>query len=212
MEINELKVHIRDRHGKGPARRLRMEGSIPAVFYGPKSESMQLAVNAKALMKLLKDKEENVFIKLLIGDENSIEKLSMIKEIQTDPLSKRLVHADFYEIRMDQKITFDIPIHFVGQPVGIDNGGELHHLKRDVKVSCLPGNLPDFIEVDVSGLDIGDAVRVQDIKIAEGIIILDPEDAAIATVSTTRVTKEELETAEGTKTEPARVGEAATEG
>jgi large subunit ribosomal protein L25 len=136
----------------------------------------------------------------------------MIKEIQTDPLSKRLVHADFYEIRMDQKITFDIPIHFVGQPVGIDNGGELHHLKRDVKVSCLPGNLPDFIEVDVSGLDIGDAVRVQDIKIAEGIIILDPEDAAIATVSTTRVTKEELETAEGTKTEPARVGEAATEG
>lgn len=212
MEINELKVHIRSRHGKGPARRLRMEGSIPAVFYGAKSESMQLAVNAKALMKLLKDKEENVFIKLLIEDENSIEKLSMIKEIQTDPLSKRLLHADFYEIRMDQKITFDIPIHFVGQPVGIDNGGELHHLKRDVKVSCLPGNLPDFIEVDVSGLDVGDAVRVQDIKIAEGIIILDPEDAAIATVSTTRVTKEEGETTEVTETEPARVGEEVTKG
>jgi large subunit ribosomal protein L25 len=205
MEVNDLKVRVRNQSGKGPARRLRMEGFIPAVFYGPKAESTQLAVNAKALMKLLKDKEENVFIKLIIGDENITEKLSMIKEIQTDPLTKRLLHADFYEIRMDQKITFDIPIHFIGEPVGLDNGGELHHLKRDVKVSCLPGKLPDFIEVDVSNLDIGDAVRVQDIKIAEDITILDPEDAAIATVSTTRVAREEVETTEETAAEPASV-------
>ncbi len=211
MEVNDLKVLVRNQSGKGPARRLRMEGFIPAVFYGPKAESTQLAVNAKALMKLLKDKEENVFIKLIIGDENITEKLSMIKEIQTDPLTKRLMHADFYEIRMDQKITFDIPIHFIGEPVGLDNGGELHHLKRDVKVSCLPGKLPDFIEVDVSGLDIGDAVRVQDIKIAEDITILDPEDAAIATVSTTRVAIEEVETTEETAAEPARVEKEAKE-
>jgi len=211
MEVNDLKVLVRNQSGKGPARRLRMEGFIPAVFYGPKAESTQLAVNAKALMKLLKDKEENVFIKLIIGDENITEKLSMIKEIQTDPLTKRLMHADFYEIRMDQKITFDIPIHFIGEPVGLDNGGELHHLKRDVKVSCLPGKLPDFIEVDVSGLDIGDAVRVQDIKIAEDITILDPEDAAIATVSTTRVAREEVETTEETAAEPARVEKEAKE-
>ncbi len=211
MEISELSARVRNLSGKGPARRLRSEGFIPAVFYGPKAESTQLAVNAKALMKLLKDKEENVFIKLLIGDENTTEKLSMIKELQTDPLTKRLLHADFYEIRMDQKITFDIPIHFIGEPVGIDNGGELHHLKRDLKVSCLPGILPDFIEVDVSSLDIGDAVRVQDIKIAEDITILDPEDAAIATVSTTRVAREEGEKTEETEAEPARVEKEAKE-
>lgn len=211
MEISELSARVRNQSGKGPARRLRSEGFIPAVFYGPKAESTKLTVNAKALMKLLKDKEENVFIKLIIGDENCIEKLSMIKELQTDPLTKRLLHADFYEIRMDQKITFDIPIHFIGEPVGVDNGGELHHLKRDVKVSCLPGKLPDFIEVDVSSLDIGDAVRVQDIKIAEDITILDPEDAAIATVSTTRVAREEVETTEETEAEPARVEKEAKE-
>lgn len=208
MEINELKVRVRNQSGKGPARRLRSEGFMPAVFYGPRAESTQLAVNAKELMKLLKDKEENLFIKLLIGDENITEKLSMIKELQIDPLTKRLLHADFYEIRMDQKITFDIPIHFIGEPSGIDKGGEVHHLKRDLKVSCLPNKLPDFIEVDLSQLDIGDAVRVQDISIAEGITILDPGDAAIATVSTTRVTAE-IGTAEETEPEPARVGEEA---
>ena len=210
MEVSELNVHVRNQSGKGHSRRLRIKGFIPAVFYGPKSESIQLAVNKSELMKLLKSKEENVFIKLLIDDGKNMEKLSMIKEIQTDPLTKRLIHADFYEIRMDQMITFDIPIHFIGVPVGIDNGGELHHLKRDVKVSCLPGKLPDFIEVDVSSLDIGDAIRVQDIKIAEDITILDPEDAPIATVSTTRVTREG-EAGEGAETATAKVAEEAKE-
>ncbi|MEI8172110.1 MAG: 50S ribosomal protein L25/general stress protein Ctc [Deltaproteobacteria bacterium] len=210
MEVSELNVHVRNQSGKGHSRRLRVKGFIPAVFYGPKSESIQLAVNTSELIKLLKSKEENVFIKLLIDDGKNMEKLSMIKEIQTDPLTKRLLHADFYEIRMDQMITFDIPIHFIGVPVGIDNGGELHHLKRDLKVSCLPGKLPDFIEVDVSSLDIGDAIRVQDIKIADDITILDPEDAPIATVSTTRVTREG-EAAEGAETAPAKVDEEAKE-
>ena len=211
MEISELNARVRNQSGKGPARRLRIEGFIPAVFYGPKSESIQLAVNTSELMKLLRNKEENVFIKLLVDDGKYMEKLSMIKELQTDPLTKRLLHADFYEIRMDQKIIFDIPVHFIGEPVGVDNGGELHHLKRDVKVSCLPGKLPDFIEVDVSSLDIGDAIRVKDIKIAEDITILDPEDAAIATVSTTRVAREEVETTEETEAEPASVEKEAKE-
>ncbi|MCX5853031.1 MAG: 50S ribosomal protein L25/general stress protein Ctc [Deltaproteobacteria bacterium] len=210
MEVSELNVHVRNQSGKGHSRRLRIKGFIPAVFYGPKSESIQLAVNTSELIKLLKSKEENVFIKLLIDDGKNMEKLSMIKEIQTDPLTKRLLHADFYEIRMDKMITFDIPIHFIGEPVGIDNGGELHHLKRDVKVSCLPGKLPAFIEVDVSSLDIGDAIRVQDVKIDEGITILDPEDAPIATVSTTRVTREGEE-AEGAETAAAKVDEEAKE-
>jgi len=190
MKISELKVHVRNLTGKGPSRRLRIESSIPAVFYGPHSESLPLAINASDLMKLIKDKEENVFIKLLIGDENKIEKLSMIKEIQADPLTKKFLHVDFYEISMDQKITFDIPIHFTGEPIGLDRGGELHHIKRDVKVSCLPGNLPDFIEVDVKSLDIGDSIAVKDIQFNSDIVVLDPEDAVIAAVSALRVTRE----------------------
>lgn len=190
MEITEIKARVRNQFGKGHSRRLRTEGFIPAVFYGPKAESIHLAVNASELRKLVKNKEENVFIKLLIGDENNLEKLSMIKEIQTDPLTKRLIHADFYEIRMDQKITFDIPIRFAGVPAGLDKGGELHHHKRDLKVSCFPGILPDFIEVDVTNLNIGDSIRIREIRIADGITILDSEDAVIAMVIAAKVTKE----------------------
>jgi len=202
MEIVEIKARVRNEFGKGPARRLRTEGFIPAVFYGPKSETISLAVNASELRKLVKDKEENIFIKLLVDDENKLEKLSMIKEIQTDPLTKRLVHADFYEIRMDQKITFDIPIHFEGVPVGLEKGGELHHNKRDLKVECLPGMLPDFIAVDVTHLNIGDSIHVQDIKIADDITILDSEDAVIAMVVASRITKETAGT-EAAETAPA---------
>jgi large subunit ribosomal protein L25 len=206
MEIVEIKARVRNEFGKGPSRRLRTEGFIPAVFYGPKSESISLAVNASDLRKLVKDKEENIFIKLLVDDENKLEKLSMIKEIQTNPLTKRLVHADFYEIRMDQKITFDIPIHFEGVPVGLEKGGELHHNKRDLKVSCLPGMLPDFIAVDVTNLNIGDSIHVQDIKIADDITILDSEDAVIAMVVAARVTREAGTTAEEVETAPSPSG------
>jgi large subunit ribosomal protein L25 len=190
MEITELKASVRSQAGKGSSRRLRREGFIPAVFYGVKTESILLAVKASEMTKLLKDKEENVFIKLIISNGHNFEKLSMIKELQTDPLTKRLFHADFYEIRMDQMITFDIPIHFAGIPIGVDNGGELHHLKRELKVSCLPTILPDFIEIDVSSLNIGDSIKVQDIKVTDGILVLDPEDAAIAAVATTKASKE----------------------
>lgn len=203
MEISELRARVRNQSGKGSSRRLRMKDSIPAVFYGPKSESIQLAVNTPELMKLMKNKEENVFIKLLIGDENHVEKLSMIKEMQTDPLTKRLLHIDFYEIRMDQKITVDIPIHITGQPIGVEHGGEFHHLKRDVKVSCLPGKLPDYIEVDVKNLDIGNTITIREIKMDDAITILDSEDTAIAVVSAPKIVKEEVEPSEETASEAA---------
>jgi large subunit ribosomal protein L25 len=195
MEIRELRVRVRNQSGKGPARRLRLENSIPAVFYGPHSEPIELVVNTPELMKILKDIGENVFLKLLIDDKSKMEKLSMIKEMQLDPLTKRLLHVDFYEIRMDHKVTFEIPIHLTGTAIGIENGGELLHLKRDVKVSCLPNILPEFISVDVKNLDVGDSILLRDIVIDDDIEILDHEDTAVAVVSAPKVAKEQ--TAEG---------------
>ena len=201
MEINELKANIRSQSGKGTARQLRSAGFMPAVFYGPKSESIRLSVNSSELKKILKGKEETVFIKLLIGNGQDVEKLSMIKELQIEPLSGKFLHADFYEISMDQKVTFDVAIHFTGVPTGVEiGGGELHHLKRELKISCLPTVLPDFIEVDVKNLDIGESLKVQDIKLMDGITVIDAEDTAIATVSTTRVTGGTVEAATGSAT------------
>jgi large subunit ribosomal protein L25 len=187
MEATELKACIRKESGKGPARRFRKEGLIPAVFYGRGEEAILLSVNAANLRKIIKEKKENVFIKLLIEGEQNLEKLSLIKELQIEPVSRRFYHADFYEIRMDHKLTVDVPLRFTGIPVGFEKGGELQHLKRDLKVACLPSALPDFIEVDVSGLDIGDSIKVQDIKAPEGVSVLDPGDVGVVMVAVVKV-------------------------
>lgn len=210
MEATELKASIRNQSGKGPARRFRKEGLIPAVFYGRGEESIPLSVNAADLRKIIKEKKENIFLKLLIeGEDRYLEKLSLLKELQIEPVSRQFYHADFYEIRMDHKLTVDLPIHFVGIPVGVVNGGELQHLKRDLKVSCLPADLPEFINVDVSGLDIGNSIKVQDIKVAEGISVLDPGEVGVAMVAVVKVAVPQAASAEGAAAAPAAGAEAA---
>jgi len=195
MEATELKACIRNTSGKGPARRFRKEGLIPAVFYGRGEEAIHLSVNAAELLKIIRAKKENVFIKLRIDGEKNLEKLSLIKELQIEPVSRRFYHADFYEVRMDHRLTLDVPLHFAGIPAGVVNGGELQHLKRDLKISCLPSVLPDFIEIDVSGLEIGDSIKVKDIRVPEGIAVLDPGDVGVAMVAIVKVSVPQAEEA-----------------
>ena len=195
MEISELKARLRKDTGKGVARRLRKDGMVPAIFYGPKTESVLLAVNSSDLRKLLKGKEENVFINLIVENGKIIQKFTLIKELQIEPVSRKFLHVDFYEIDMEQTMTLDIPIHFTGEAMGVETGGDLHYVKRDIKVSCLFAVLPEFIEVDVSGLQIGDSIKVQDIKLPDGITVLDTEDTILASVSApkTAVKAEQVE-------------------
>ena len=211
MEATELKACIRTESGKGPARRLREKELIPAVFYGRGQDATLLSVNATDLLKIIKAKKKNIFIKLLIEGDKRLEKLSLMKELQIEPVSRRFYHADFYEIRMDHKLTLEIPIRFSGAPVGVQNGGELQHLKRELKVSCLPSDLPDFIDLDVSGLDIGNSIKVQDIKVPEGITVLDPGDVGVAMVAVVKVSVPQAEVAEEEAAAPAEGAEPATE-
>jgi len=211
MEAIELKACIRKETGKGPARRFRKEGLTPAVFYGHGEEAIPLSVNVTDLSKIIKTKKENIFIKLLIEGEKHLEKLTMIKELQIEPVSRRFYHADFYEIRMDHKLTVDIPLHFVGTPIGIEKGGELQHLKREMKVSCLPSVLPDFIDVDVSGLDIGSSIKIHDLQVPDGVEVLDPGDVGVAIVAFMKVSVPQEEAPEGEAETPAEDKEAATE-
>jgi large subunit ribosomal protein L25 len=196
MEATDLKACIRTESGKGPARRFRKAGLIPAVFYGRGEEAIHLSLNAADLLRIIKKKKENIFIKLLIDGEKPLEKLSIMKELQVEPVSRRFYHADFYEIRMDHKLTVDVPLLFTGTPVGITNGGELQHLKRELKVSCLPSDLPDSIAVEVAGLDIGHSLKVQDIKVPDGITVLDPPDVGVAMVAVVKVSVPKTEGAE----------------
>ena len=191
MEITELAAQVRKEQKKGPARRLRQQGFVPAIFYGRSSENILLTVNNKELIKLHKDKKDHSFIKLIIDDggKKKIEKLSLIKELQVQPLTGKFYHADFYEVDMEHKLTFEVSLRFTGKAVGVENGGELQHIKREVKVSCLPANLPDHIDVDVSALNIGDSIKVKELTLAEGITVLDLPDAAVAAVAVIKIAK-----------------------
>lgn len=190
MEVTDLAVQVRKEQKKGPARRLRQKGFIPAIFYGRSIENILLAVKSDELLKLHKDKKDHAFIKLIIDDGGKkIEKLSLIKELQVQPLTGKFYHADFYEVDMKAKLTMDVDLKFVGKSIGVENGGELQHIKRVVKVSCLPDNLPDHIEVDVSSLDIGDSIKIKELKLADGITVLDAADAAVVAVAAIKVVK-----------------------
>ncbi|ABC77765.1 50S ribosomal protein L25/general stress protein Ctc [Syntrophus aciditrophicus] len=184
MEARELKANVRKESGKEQARRMRREGLIPAVLYGPGTDPVSLSVNASDLKTALKGAEENVLIKLIIDDSGRLmEKNSLIRELQIEPLTNNFFHADFYALRMDQESTFDVPIHFEGQPVGIEKGGELQYLKREIKVSCLPSELPDCITVDISRLDVGDAVLIGDLSLSESIRCFDSKDIVLVTIA-----------------------------
>jgi large subunit ribosomal protein L25 len=209
MEVTDLQAQVRTEHKKGPSRRLRDKGMIPAVFYGRSAENILLSVKSDHLIKLHKDKKAHAFIKLIIDDGSSkkIEKLSLIKELQLQPLTGKFYHADFYEVDVKRKITMDVALRFVGKAIGVDMGGELQHLKRDVKISCLPLDLPNYIEVDVTNLAIGDSIRIRDLKVADSITLLDRPDTSVAAVAMVKVAKaeeaakEEGAAEEGTKTE-----------
>jgi large subunit ribosomal protein L25 len=190
MEVTDLAAQVRKEQKKGPARRLRQKGFVPAIFYGRSAENILLAIRNDELVKLHKDKKDHAFIKLIIDDgKQKLEKLSLIKELQVQPLTGKLYHADFYEVDEKRKITMEVSLRFVGKAIGVENGGELQHIKREVKISCLPLNLPDHIDVEVTNLDIGDSIKVRDLKVAEGITILDRPDSAVAAVAIIRVAK-----------------------
>ena len=210
METIELKARTREQSGKGPSRRYRMEGLIPAVVYGKEDSAIPLTVEASDLQKIIRSKKEKHFIKLLIDGNRHTEKISMLKELQYEPVSRRLYHVDFYEIIMDQKLTVDIPLNFTGTPAGVVKGGELQHLKRELKISCMPSDLPAVIEVDISGLEIGDSFKVRDISIPKGIAVVDHGDVGIvmvyelkaAAVVETEETEIEETSSEETETKP----------
>jgi len=204
MEITDLAAQVRKEQKKGPARRLRQQGFVPAIFYGGSAENIQLAVKSADLLKLRKEKKVHAFIKLIIDDgAKKQEKLSLIKELQIQPLTGKLFHADFYEVDMKKKLAFDVTLNFVGKAIGVENGGELQHIKREIKVLCLPADLPDHIDVDITAIEIGHSIKVRDIIIPETLTHLDPLDAAVVSVAAVKVVK--VEAAEGVPAE----GEAA---
>ncbi len=190
-----LAARVRADTGKGAARRLRRSDQVPAIFYGPNSQPVMLAVKYLDLKTLLKSaSSENVIFQLQIeSGQGSSNKTVMLKELQADPIKPVYYHADFYEISMDKELTLNVPVHLVGTPAGASKGGILQHVKRDLSVACLPGNLVEFLEVDVTALDIGDAVHVKDLVLPTGMKTAEDADTTIAVVTAPHVVAEKVE-------------------
>jgi large subunit ribosomal protein L25 len=172
LESIELKADIREKTGKGPGRTFRRNGRIPAVLYGAKIDTTLLSVSTNELQKACKDsKTPQVFVDLSI-DQTSNHRYAMLKELQTDPLSGNYLHADFYEVGMDQKISVMVPIVTVGKSIGVENGGTLQTVRHELEVLCCPMDVPENIEIDVSSLDIGDSVHIEDINVGDSLELL----------------------------------------
>jgi large subunit ribosomal protein L25 len=183
MERPVLAAEIREGIGKGGARKLRAKGLVPAIFYGPRTQSIPLVIDAKELAKTLQTEAgENVLIDLDIrkGDRSE-RKVVMVKDVQIDPLQRTTLHTDFYEVAMDEMVTVEVPIHLIGKPEGTKMGGILDQIRRVIQIQCLPGDIPQRIDVDVSPLKIGDSIHVQEIQM-EKVKILSDANFTIATV------------------------------
>ena len=197
MDLIELKAKIRTTVGNGPARAMRRQGQVPAVLYGPGTDTILLTVTVNDLEQLLKKgKSGQVVLNLVIQNGETSTRPAMIKELQTHPLSRNFLHVDFYEISMDRKINVHIPIVTTGKSIGVENGGILQIIRRELEVLCLPFEIPEKIEIDVSDLDIGDSIHVSDISLEGDIEFLGDAHFTIVTVITPRIEVEEEEVEE----------------
>ncbi len=153
----KLTVQTRTQVGRNAIKKVRKEGLIPGVIYGVGQEPINLEVNRRQLSTVLAhSSSENILLELEIVDgDNKRSSLAMIQEVQHHPIQRQILHVDFHAVSATEKITAEVPIETIGEPIGVKtNGGLLEHNLRDLEVECLPGDLPDRIEVDVTSLDI----------------------------------------------------------
>lgn len=195
MKQVSLIADHRVEYGKSAMRRLRRSGLIPAIIYGHKKEPIALSLDGFYLRKVMDAVEgDNVLIELTIRTGKKTQKrLVVLKELQTHPLKKDYLHMDFCEIDMAEEIVVPVSIHLIGKAKGVEAGGVLQQIKREVELRCLVSKMPGHIEVDVSNLEIGKSISLNDIKLEEGIDILEELTLTVATLLPPTVVKEKEE-------------------
>jgi len=181
MAIVPLQGQRRDRAGKGPARSTRRAGHIPGVVYGHGQPALPVAVNAKDLISALRHVEGGnmiVSLKLDGGD-----KTALVREVQLDPISHEIIHLDFQEVSLTEKVRVQVSVHLTGLPTGVkDDGGILETIARTVEVECLATSIPTSLDADVTALGVGDSLHASDLGLPEGVVLLTEADQTIATV------------------------------
>jgi large subunit ribosomal protein L25 len=217
LEQIDLKAQVRKKTGKGSARTLRREGRVPAVLYGQKTESIMLSIDIREFEKIVKKANVgSLLLNLQIQNGKTLTRPAMIKELQTNPVTGAYIHVDFYEIDMQRKIRVSVPVVARGKSVGVENGGLLQIVRRELELFCLPTAIPRAIEVDVTDLEIGDAIHIEEIALPAEVELQEEADFTVVTVLAPKVeeevvAEEELEEGEEVAEEEGAEGEAAAE-
>lgn len=182
METIEIKVEPREVGQKGKTKSLRRAGKIPGVFYGPKSAAVPLAIDSRDFVARVAGIEGSHLIRIGSQAAALANKVALVKDMQFHPVTGVVQHVDFYEVDLAEKITVKVPLHFVGKAAGVIRGGILQPIVREIEVECLPMDIPEYIEVEVSALDIGDSLHISDLSIPEGVVVPYATDFPVVSV------------------------------
>jgi large subunit ribosomal protein L25 len=199
MEIAQLKVELRTVSGKGAARRLRRDNKLPGIIYGPGEESIKVQVDPAEIRKAVRSHEGSLPVFSIVGVSEA-EKLSgnvvQVRELQTDPVTYDFLHVDFMKVDLSKQITVEVPIHFIGKAIGTKEGGIVDEPVRKLEVKCFPTDIPEFIDVDISGLDVGDSIHVRDVRLPKACEVDLTVNYAVVSVILPKRGKEVAEEAE----------------
>jgi len=218
MAGERVKLEVKEREGRGSAdsRRLRTQGLVPGVLYGRGKPPHPFVVAERELRRVLSgDSGLHAILDVVLDGQGSTHP-AVLKDYQQEVPSGRLAHIDLHEVRLDQPIQTQVAVDLIGEPAGVKEGGVLSQVSRDLNVEALPMEIPDHLELDVSGMAIGDTLRLVDLPAQEGVTYLDdPEETVLATVTMPTVFVEpEPEEVEGEELEEGELpeGEEAPEG
>jgi large subunit ribosomal protein L25 len=198
LELITLTATKRDTKGKGAARKMRREKTMPAVIYGPKMDPLMLCLETSEFDKIIRDRGiSGLFLNLKIQGEDAKSKVVMLKDLQMDTYGIEYIHADFHQIDMDTLVTVSVPVVPVGVSKGVkDGGGMLQIIRREMEVICKPGDTPERIEIDVTDMDIGDAVHVEEIDLGDAVEIPHEVNFTVITIVPPDAGEDEEEMAE----------------
>jgi large subunit ribosomal protein L25 len=182
MERRELTVELRSKTGKGISRRLRAQGLIPGIVYGKGMETVPVSVNPRELNAAISGEGGNNNLLTLKGGEGLDGNVVIVADLLRDPLKRKAMHVDLHKINLTEKIKFEVPINLVGIAAGVIAGGLLDFAKHVIEVECLPTQIPEHIDVDVTELTINHSIHVVDLIIPEGIKVLEDPKAAVVSI------------------------------
>lgn len=185
MHRLQLEVSVREEVGKGAARRTRRAGEVPAVLYGAGIDPISLRIDRRTLERIAHIGANTL---LDLRGPNAVNgKIALVKELQRDPLSREAVHCDLYAIDTRKKLHVSVPLHVTGKSKGVEMGGVLDTLVRELEIVCLPMAIPDSIDIDVSALEIGGTIHVSDLSLPEGVEVVAEPSLSLVHVVPARV-------------------------